>query len=167
MPSIDLRSFRQCLMGSLGQQRHSLFSFRSARKLFFLVWTYAVKSPVIKQLEGLLWEDLVPWGRCQSDCNQDLHRPLLLMAFSNFNTSLCPRLINHSCEVFCTALMLRLRQATQAPIREAVCEFRHPMAYGFVLCFKLLFSSVEVCVWLFNCSLYAQLSWVSILNGYG
>lgn len=41
----------------------------------FLAWTYSVKSPVIKQLEGLLWGDLMQRGKCQSDCNQDLCRP--------------------------------------------------------------------------------------------
>lgn len=42
----------------------------------FLARTSTVKSPVIKQLQGPLWGDLAPHGRCQSACNHDLHRPV-------------------------------------------------------------------------------------------
>lgn len=53
---------------------NSTLSGPQANSEAFLAWTYEVKSPVIKQLEALLWGDLVQWGKCQSDCNQDLCR---------------------------------------------------------------------------------------------
>lgn len=60
-------------LGPLGQQQCSFCLPGPAQA--FLAANYAVKSPVIKQLEGPFWGDLVHCGMCQSDRNQDLHRP--------------------------------------------------------------------------------------------
>lgn len=91
----------------------------------FLAWTYTVKSPVIKQLEGPLWGDLVQCGRCQSDCNQDLHRPGSWWHSATLTWAYARRLIAVIHAVSCTALTLCHRLGMQESIREGMCALKH------------------------------------------
>lgn len=56
MPSVGLQTFSLALVlnGVFGSAAAMLFLLPQANPEAFLAGTYAVKSPVIKQLEGLL-----------------------------------------------------------------------------------------------------------------
>lgn len=131
MPSAGLQPFCLALMikrvfGSAAAAALFLHSLRPSRRLFFffLAWTYAVKSSVIKQLEGLLWGALVQCGRCQSDYNQDLHRPCSWWHPATSTWADARRLIT-VIHAFCgRTLTVCNRWGTQEPIRDLPCTFK-------------------------------------------
>lgn len=99
MPSVGLQTFSLALVlnGVFGSAAAMLFLLPQANPEAFLAGTYAVKSPVIKQLEGLLWGDLAWRGPVPIWLQSGFTRARLL-PFSNFSMSWCSETYySHSC----------------------------------------------------------------------